>query len=140
MAETIWSKIIMGFFWCSLSIAALYIATIGSLGIYYDYQLISEYPLISLFNGGAIGLDEFLNRYEDYDRKFKVIGYGSGRFHPGYLFDLLFISKTFSSINALWVYKAALFSICMVMVFGTTLLLVNNKILAAISTLFLFFT
>jgi len=138
MAPHSWSKTFIIIFWVSIFAAAFYIGTIGSLGIYYDYQLINEYPIISLFNGGHIGLDEFLKRYVDYDRQFSIIGIGAGRFHPGYLFDLLFISKTFNSIDALWIYRAALFLIFMTTIFGTTLILVKNKILTVISSLLIF--
>lgn len=139
MTRRAYSLAIIIIFWGSVFAATFYIASIGSLGIYYDYHLIHEYPIISFFNGGGIGLDEFLNKFENYDRKYEVYTFGSGRFHPGYLFDLLFISETFNSTDALWLYEAALFLICIATIFGTTLHLVKNKILAAISVLTLFF-
>ena len=119
-------------------LAFIYIATIEHPGIYYDYLLINEYQLINDLNSGAISAEKFLSLLPSYDRKIEGIILGTGRFHPFYLIDLLFVIKYFGAIKWAWFYKAVLFLIFISAQFRTTERLISNKYLAGITTLLLF--
>lgn len=127
------------FFWGMLIASTLYIATISAPGIYYDYHLITEYPLIAKLNYGGISVEDFISQLSSFEREIKFSYFGGGRFHPLYLVDLVFIVKLFGSVKWAWAYEATLFLVFMATLYRTTARLISNEFVAGLAVLLLFF-
>lgn len=126
------------FFFAFVLAAAIYIATIGAPGIYYDYQLIPTFHLIHELINGNITVNQYLSELQTF-RPHVQFFYTPGRFQPLYQTDYELLMTLTNSVALLWLYQSILFTVACLALFKVTSELCGSKPLAAIAIVLLLF-
>lgn len=118
---------------------ALYIATTGSLGIYYDYYLLPTYSLIGKLDYGAISVAQYLSALKSFHPHLQWFDAGALRFQPFYSNDNKLLMYIFDSPSALWAYRGISFALFNVVLYRITTYFCRSRLLAALVILLTLF-